>query len=143
MTDEIKAELKGREAFERFALAGRAVFTIRSKETGTRFTYRVRAASPADRNCFFVDYLGGADNENDWRFIGSLLPRRNAYAFFHSRKAKASADTPVVVAFGWTWSHPDSSKLEVWHEGRCGRCGRRLTVPESIASGLGPECATK
>ena len=31
--------------------------------------------------------------------------------------------------------------LEVWHEGRCGRCNRALTVPESIASGIGPECA--
>jgi hypothetical protein len=30
--------------------------------------------------------------------------------------------------------------LEFWHEGRCGRCGRRLTVPDSIASGYGPEC---
>lgn len=30
--------------------------------------------------------------------------------------------------------------LEVWHEGRCGRCGRALTVPESIASGIGPVC---
>jgi hypothetical protein len=30
----------------------------------------------------------------------------------------------------------------VWHEGRCGRCGRKLTVPESIESGFGPECAS-
>jgi len=28
----------------------------------------------------------------------------------------------------------------VFHEGACGRCGRTLTVPESIASGFGPEC---
>lgn len=34
-------------------------------------------------------------------------------------------------------------KVEVWHEGSCGRCGRKLTVPESIANGLGPECAEK
>lgn len=25
--------------------------------------------------------------------------------------------------------------------GRCGRCGRRLTDPESIRRGIGPECA--
>jgi hypothetical protein len=30
--------------------------------------------------------------------------------------------------------------LEVWHEGRCGRCGRALTVPESVERGIGPEC---
>ena len=33
------------------------------------------------------------------------------------------------------------SKVEIWHEGRCGRCARRLTVPSSIILGIGPECA--
>jgi hypothetical protein len=27
------------------------------------------------------------------------------------------------------------------HEGKCGRCGRLLTVPSSIESGIGPECS--
>ena len=31
----------------------------------------------------------------------------------------------------------------VRHDGRCGRCGRQLTVPSSIDKGIGPECATK
>ena len=26
------------------------------------------------------------------------------------------------------------------HSNRCGRCGRMLTVPESITDGIGPEC---
>jgi len=29
------------------------------------------------------------------------------------------------------------------HEGKCGRCGRKLTVPLSIETGIGPECASK
>jgi hypothetical protein len=33
--------------------------------------------------------------------------------------------------------------LKVHHEGRCCRCGRKLTVPESIETGLGPECASR
>jgi hypothetical protein len=50
-----------------------------------------------------------------------------------------------VVAWTWFCRHlferdtvPDG--LEVWHEGRCGRCNRKLTVPASIESGFGPEC---
>lgn len=39
----------------------------------------------------------------------------------------------VVESHGW----------KVHHEGRCGKCGRRLTVPESIETGLGPECSGK
>jgi hypothetical protein len=53
-----------------------------------------------------------------------------------------------VRGFGWLWRRltqgqdlPD--KVEVWHEGRCGKCSRRLTVPESIATGLGPVCASR
>jgi hypothetical protein len=58
-----------------------------------------------------------------------------------------SRDAPSARAFDWTWRHiargimPDA--LEIWHEGRCGRCARRLTVPESIAQGFGPECIGK
>lgn len=37
----------------------------------------------------------------------------------------------------------DASKYEVLHEGRCVRCNRKLTHPESIKSGIGPECAGK
>lgn len=35
------------------------------------------------------------------------------------------------------------NRVEVWHDGKCGRCRRDLTVPESVARGLGPECAEK
>jgi hypothetical protein len=48
------------------------------------------------------------------------------------------------VAFAWFWDRLRNGNLpeqvEVHHEGRCGRCGRALTVPESIESGFGPEC---
>ena len=30
--------------------------------------------------------------------------------------------------------------IELWHEGRCGKCGRVLTVPTSISTGFGPDC---
>jgi hypothetical protein len=33
--------------------------------------------------------------------------------------------------------------LEVWHEGRCAKCGLKLTVPQSIMTGFGPTCAKK
>ena len=30
--------------------------------------------------------------------------------------------------------------IEIYHDGRCGKCGRQLTVPASIETGFGPEC---
>jgi len=30
--------------------------------------------------------------------------------------------------------------LNFFHEGKCGKCGRKLTTPESIKNGFGPTC---
>ncbi len=63
------------------------------------------------------------------------------------RASDVSRDAPSSIAFSWAWRKmlrnelPD--QLEIWHEGRCGRCNRKLTVPESVASGFGPECIGK
>ena len=56
-------------------------------------------------------------------------------------------DAPSSKAFSWAWGYIKNDvlpvKLEIWHEGRCARCNRKLTVPSSIESGFGPECAGK
>lgn len=122
-----------------FAQAGNARLTIVSKKTGARFTYRVRR--PAEDKPWFVQVLTGSDNESDYTFFGTIFPNGE---FRHSRKSSIGPEAPSAVGFQWFWNHlahdhlPES--VEVHHEGRCGRCGRALTVPESIESGFGPEC---
>lgn len=122
----------------RFILAGNARVTLESVKTGARFTFRVRQK---DDGFYFVSVLTGSDNEADYTYLGTI--RGGRYA--HGRKSRICAAAPSAKAFEWAWprlaagSVPDG--LRVWHEGRCGRCNRPLTVPESIASGLGPECA--
>jgi hypothetical protein len=133
-----------------FMLAGNARFTLVSKKTGTRFTYRVRlpqtneGANQANRydKPHFVQALTGPDNELSYQFFGTIFNRAE---FRHGRRSRISWEAPIAGAFTWFWQRlghgimPDA--LEFWHEGRCGRCGRALTVPESIAAGIGPECA--
>lgn len=130
-------------AFKQFALAGNARFTLVSKRTQTRFTFRVRR--PAEDRPWFVSLLTGSDNENSYTFFGTIFPDGS---FRHSRKARISALAPSVAGFDWFWKHVRSAdaldllpaQVDVHHEGRCGRCGRTLTVPQSIESGFGPEC---
>jgi hypothetical protein len=47
--------------------------------------------------------------------------------------------------FSWTWARAHKGLLpetiEVWHEGACCYCAKRLTVPASIELGMGPDCA--
>jgi hypothetical protein len=130
-----------------FLLAGKAIFTVRNEETGNRFTYRVkRFERKYKKDLYFVKVLTGADNESyfSYTFIGTIFPE--GY-FKHSPKSRISQNAQSVKVFAWLWKVLRADKLpecvNVYHEGRCGRCGRRLTVPESVLSGYGPECVKR
>ena len=122
-----------------FIQAGNAIFTLVGRSS--RFTYRVRESD--DGKVFFVSVLTGTNNDGDYTYLGII---RNG-EFRRTAKSRISDDAPSHMAFLWSYTMlgrgllPDA--LQVWHEGRCGRCARTLTVPESIARGLGPECAGK
>ena len=123
----------------KFILAGNATFTVVSGKTGTRFTYRVR--QPNAEAPHFVALLSGPDNENDYQFLGSIFKKQT---YVHGAKSRISPQTKSAVAAKWVCERLLAGKplvnCELHHEGRCGRCGRKLTVPESIQSGFGPEC---
>lgn len=121
-----------------FMFAGDAVFTLRSKSTGARFTYRVKAKDNGE--VYFVSVLTGPENGSDYSYLG-IIPTDAPGRFIQTAGSKFSPFADCAVAFRWFWKHQDSPLVEFWHEGRCGRCGRPLTVPESIESGLGPVCA--
>lgn len=127
----------------KFALAGNSTFTIVSKKTANRFTYKVRVSE--DGKLFFVKVLTGNDNENDFTFLGTIWS--DSRRFRRGNRSPISEGAPSAQAFAWFWSKLLTgalpSTLDFHHEGRCGRCGRKLTVPESIRTGLGPECASK
>lgn len=125
-----------------FILAGNARVTLESAASGARFTFKVTAAD--DGRAHFVKVLTGQDNESDYEFLGTIFADGR---FARGRKSRLSADAPSARAFEWAWPRLSAGRiptgLNVWHEGRCGRCNRPLTVPASIASGFGPECSDK
>jgi len=123
---------------KQFALMGNATFTVRSCKTGTRFTFRVR--QPKDDAPHFVSVLNGPDNESNYAFLGTIF---NGEKFVHGRKSRITPEAPSAVAFNWVWAHIGNGlegKVEIFHEGKCCRCGRKLTTPESVEAGIGPEC---
>lgn len=130
---------------QRFMLAGKSVLTLVSKKTATRFTYRI-TVSP-DGQAHFVALLSGPDNEADYQYLGRIARGVLWLGRKVPRPGDIGKDAPSAIAFDWVWRKlaknqlPDT--LEIWHEGRCGRCGRKLTVPSSVALGFGPECAGK
>jgi hypothetical protein len=127
-----------------FILAGKSTFTIRSAETGKHFTYKITApkAKRDNSDVHFVKLMTGSDNESSFSFFGTIF---NKKAFKHSGKGKISPDALGVRSFTWFMRNlmngTVNGKVELFHEGCCGRCGRKLTTPESVTLGIGPECA--
>ena len=123
-----------------YMLAGKSFVTVVSKDSGCRFTYRIteKKTEENEDSVHFVSVLIGDDNVNSYTFLGTIFAEKR---FFHGRKSKIGEEAPSARAFQWTWNHLDSDKIEVYHSGKCGRCGRQLTTPESIERGLGPKCA--
>lgn len=130
----------------RFILAGAATVTLRSPKTGARYTYKVEAKDANDPSQpYFVKLLCGADNEGDFIYLGYLRDASDDLRW--SKKSCREREAPSFLAFGWVLRRLREGGglhgVEIWHEGTCGRCGRKLTVPESIETGLGPVCAEK
>jgi hypothetical protein len=120
---------------ERFMFAGKAIFTLVSRRTGKRFTYKIRVKSPT------LAFVALRTNPDFFSYLGIITP-----AGGFNTTHKSYDDPEAIHAFRWfrqqlTRQRP-LDQVEFWHEGRCGRCNRLLTVPDSIARGIGPECAT-
>lgn len=142
-----------RQALE-YIKAGNSKVTVVSKKTGKRYTFKVTA--PYDRRKCKRDYDAKVrfvalrvDEEKfgkPWMYLGSL---RGVVMF---AGARGNGGHPAYKVFDWVVGHLShtanngkgiNEELEIWHSGRCGRCGRELTDPASIERGLGPECAKK
>lgn len=121
-----------------FALAGNATITLESQVTGVHYTYKIREAK--EGNVHFVNLLTGPNNEADFTYLGII---RDGGRFALTKASKANQDSLCFKAFDYFWNKVKEipAALVVRHEGRCGRCGRTLTVPSSIDLGIGPDCA--
>src|SRR4051812_6538212 len=128
-----------------FMLAGNATFTVCSTKTGVRYTYKVvnpKFDKDDDKpaSLWLVKVLCGQDNTNDYRTLGKIT--KNQFSTTEkSRESGIRMSTPSVIAFMWTLKNLVAGEtnfgVEIFHEGRCGRCGRKLTVPESVQAEYG------
>jgi hypothetical protein len=138
----MKAKLESSQVAS-FILGGKSIFTVRNVVTGNRFTYKLtrkKSLKEGDDDVVFVKVLSRPDNTSDYTFIGTIF---GGTTYKHSPKSPFGSDAMSSKAIDWLVRNAKSlpENVEVWHEGKCARCGRKLTVPESIQSGFGPECS--
>lgn len=139
-----------------FITAGNATFTLSipdsfatQHDVPDHYTFRIRRkeANGDYPEVYFVSLLTGPDNTSDYSYLGMLDVRTGDVRL--TKASKQTEDSMCVRLLRRTLSCLYNGEMDrianagfaLHHEGKCGRCGRLLTVPESIESGIGPECA--
>jgi hypothetical protein len=140
-TNPMRGLLRSPDVRRRYLLGGIATITLVGRNA--RYTYRItkKFFDGKPKPFFFVSVLVGSDNWTNYKYAGTLS--ETTLELRSSAKSKIADTAPSVAAFRWAMAHLDSDRFEFWHEGHCCRCGKKLTVPESIERGMGPDCATK
>lgn len=123
-----------------FLYSGNAVITVQSVKTNQHFTYQVKRIPNSDT--FAVKYMG---SNGRYFYLGAIFDRIKFRMTLKS--PPIMKDHPAFLGFKYFHDHlaigQFAPNIKLWHSGRCGACGRRLTDPLSIKYGIGPECRIK
>lgn len=115
--------------------------TLLNTATGNHRTFRVKTQpedakfAPGKR---VLALLTGGDNTNDYTqfaFVnddGTVVVWKNHRGGVYDVYARMLADPAAFEARGVEYH---------WEQVRCRRCNRKLTTPESLEAGIGPDCA--
>jgi len=132
--------------FRSFIFQGKAVFTLENIESGNYIVYKVyslkrRRGQPENTRLFNVYVRALGDGWRGNRYIGQVD------RLTETLKTPFGVDTNSVGVRTFNWIIAKWRKLEkfegkmnMYHMGVCCKCGRDLTVPESINNGIGPQC---
>jgi len=120
-----------------------AAFTIRSKKTGTDFTYKVSQNVYNDMRYFHVKVEMMRNGVLDFAYLGYY----NKDVAKLCRKGGVIVESPSALAIAWVLNKAFSkdaaaleSGVDAFHLGSCCVCGKRLSDATSIELGIGPVC---
>lgn len=120
------------------------VFTLENPARGTHITFRVRR--PKGFKTMLLDVMTGSDNEGSYEYVGSMT--RGLWVKPNTSKASDNAKGKLngVMWYMSELRNARSGKASSFgavvlnHSGSCTCCGRTLTNPESLETGIGPVC---
>jgi hypothetical protein len=125
----------------RFFEGGNAIFTV-GNDKGEHYTFKIRQPK-GENKPFFVNLLTGPNNTGDYTYMGIYNPQKKKV--YLTTKSKYTYESTPVKVINWAINIVAMDKnlpagYTIQHEGKCCRCGRTLTTPESVEKGIGPEC---
>ena len=151
-TIPVSGRIKDYDSIRRFLLGGKASFTIQDKLNKVHVQLRLDTHWHNDK----LYVLKGLYGPLQYHWLGTVFVKQDGFIGFKLGKtAKASLEETRIKYFlallrrinaahlsktdattEWIPKH-----IEFLHEGSCGVCGRPLTHPESIHTGIGPICS--
>lgn len=139
-----------------FVSAGKATFTLEVPEAYAaqngikrHYTFKVnfKKGDKGFNDTYFVKLMTGMDNQSSYSYLGILNPETGIVRTT-AKSCMSGEALPVrllnrtlALVWGGNTEALTAAGFNACHAGKCGRCGRKLTNPESLATGIGPECA--
>ena len=120
-------------------------FTVQNRVTGEHRTFRIRTQkedatfAPGKR---VVSLMTGSDNET--AYTNFAFVTEDGIAVWSSKRS--TGGYTAYAALLWSLAVDGgfsqyAEKYSLTASKKCIRCNRKLTTPESLAAGIGPECA--
>ena len=115
---------------------GEGHYTVVLAGAGHRTLEVTRAGPDFRAGPFIVSYLCGPDNESDYRAFAHITAAGDGRLWHRFRE-----DSALAAALTALVADPTGAAGTYRRGLRCLRCRRRLTHPDSIERGMGPNCA--
>ncbi len=134
-----------------FIYSGKADFSVINEISGEILTFKATPTSQ-EKISFNIEVkkqdldtifnIFKSNTSYPWTYLGIMKKLRLCKQY---RNPQIQTETKLFI---WLLAHlhtnmPITSCIKLVHNGKCGRCGRRLTDDKSLKQGFGPHCIKK
>lgn len=131
-----------------FILAGKCEFILHSTKTNEDFKFEMTKQQTKENENKFIYFLNTLHGY-DKTYAGVIWfnDKTQEFQFSQGKKGQVASKElnirSLIFVLNKLLKNETVQYLDVFHTGRCGKCGKKLTTPESILTGLGPTCSKR
>lgn len=140
---ENQGQLLTSQAVRTYITGGHGVCTLQNPLSKNKYTYLFMF--PRNPKSFREGVMFCYVKKNkEYQYVGMLEPDLRFRKTYASRFPSTSSEfRGAKYICDWARSPHFHSRMNLFHEGICAYCGRKLIDPKSISVGVGPKCRKK